>query len=87
MSHSLKLVLAADELLALQLAQPCRVLATSGRHWLTVNGRDICLDETCRSALLPRGKVLIEGCGRLELYAEAQSPRLRPRLHLNTVSI
>jgi hypothetical protein len=87
MSHTLKLVLTENELLVLQLSRPTRVTATSGRHWLTVDGRDICLGPDCRDATLPRGKVLIEGSGRLELSAAPDTRCPQPRLRLNTLSI
>lgn len=66
MSHSLRLELMRGELLVLQLVQAGKVLALRGGHWLTVDGRDVCLNEG-ESAMLPAGKILLEGNGLLQL--------------------
>lgn len=66
MSHSLRLELADGELLVLLLSRRCRLHARSGAHWLTIDGQDICL-QGGESAVLPAGKLLLEGHGQLEM--------------------
>jgi hypothetical protein len=74
MSHSLRLELADGELLVLQLSRRCRIFARSGAHWLTVDGLDICL-QGGESALLPAGKLLLEGHGQLEMQPGTDTPQ------------
>lgn len=74
MSHSLRLELADGELLVLQLSRRCRIYARSGAHWLTVDGLDICL-QGGESALLPAGKLLLEGHGQLEMQPSTDTPQ------------
>lgn len=74
MSHSLRLELADGELLVLQLSRRSHIHARSGAHWLTIDGQDICL-QGGESALLPAGKLLLEGHGRLEMQPCSDTPR------------
>ena len=89
MAHSLRLELADGELLVLQLARRCQLIARSGSHWLTIDGRDVCLHDG-ESADLPAGKLLLEGRGQLEvrLCADQAATRhawLRLGSHYQTV--
>lgn len=89
MAHSIRLELADGELLVIQLAQPCQLFARSGAHWLTIAGRDICLHDG-ESADLPKGKLLLEGRGQLEVRlcaseAKPQHAWLRLGSHYQTV--
>ena len=89
MAHSLRLELADGELLVLQLARRCQLIARSGSHWLTIDGRDICLHDG-ESTELPAGKLLLEGRGQLEVrlctdQAEAQHAWLSLGSHYQTI--
>lgn len=89
MPHSLRLELAVGELLVIQLSRRCQLFARNGSHWLTIDGRDICLHDG-ESAELPAGKLLLEGRGQLEVRlcaseAEAQHAWLRLGSHYQTV--
>ena len=89
MAHSLRLELADGELLVLQLARRCQLIARSGSHWLTIDGRDICLHDG-ESADLPAGKLLLEGRGQLEVrlctdQAATRHAWLRLGSHYQTV--
>ncbi|NWK78569.1 hypothetical protein [Aquitalea sp. LB_tupeE] len=74
MSHSLRLELAAGELLVVQLSHPCQIYARSGAHWLTIDGLDICL-QGGDTVQLPAGKLLLEGRGQLEMRPGTNFPQ------------
>ncbi|MBV8045545.1 MAG: hypothetical protein JO171_00200 [Paludibacterium sp.] len=78
MSPFLRLELKPGELLVLQLTQPCQARSESGAFWLSIAGEDICLSDR-QGASLPRGRLLVEGTGRLTLAwpAAARSVPLR----------
>lgn len=78
MNPVLRLELKPDELLSLSLSRACAVHALSGEHWLSVAGRDYCLEGGQR-AVLPRGHLLIEGSGRLALQVAAPRRRSWPQ--------
>lgn len=86
MEHVLHLTLHARELLVLQLVRPCQVRALSGAHWLSINGQDICLYGG-EQALLPAGKLLLEGHGRLDLHGQTTAATANTALPLGFISI
>ena len=86
MEHVLHLGLQRHELVALQMAHPGRAVAVSGSHWLTINGLDICL-HAGQHALLPAGKLLLEGDGRLDLQGLPAKERAGNGLKLGLISV
>lgn len=66
MNPVLRLELQSGDLLALTLSAPCMACARGGEFWLSVAGEDFCL-ESGQCARLPRGRLLVEGCGHLSL--------------------
>ncbi|MBI3144958.1 MAG: hypothetical protein HYZ18_06770 [Pseudogulbenkiania sp.] len=79
MQHLLRVELASHELLVIELPSVGQVRAVSGTHWLTVDGRDICLAPG-ETEIIPEGKILAEGHGMLE-FTRPQ-PQLRKRFGL-----
>ncbi|BAK75741.1 hypothetical protein NH8B_0909 [Pseudogulbenkiania sp. NH8B] len=65
MQHHLRVELASQELLAIELPSAVEVRAVSGYHWLTVDGLDVYLAPGERETV-PAGKILAEGLGQLE---------------------
>lgn len=73
MQHHLRVELASQELLAIELPSALQVRAVSGTHWLTVDGLDVCLAPGERETI-PAGKILAEGQGVLEFSQPAGQP-------------
>jgi len=86
MSNTLRLILKENELLVLQLANSCLVRSLNGRQWLTIDGRDICLDATGGLVTLPAGKLLLEGSGSIELNLAQDPARHSSRVRFNSLS-
>lgn len=77
---STRLLLQEHDLTVLQLDMPYLARALSGRHWLSVDGLDICLNSG-QEAMVPAGKVLLEGDGELQLLiVSAAKPATMLRL-------
>jgi len=86
MSNTLRLILKENELLVLQLANACQIRSLNGRQWLTIDGRDICLDAAERQVTLPAGKLLLEGSGSIELNLAQDPSRHSSRVRFNSFS-
>lgn len=76
--HSVKWLVTKDQLLSFWLEQQAYVVALKGRHWMTSQGTDVCLEPGDFTCLAP-GLILLEGDGEIALFlaADEASPRVR----------
>lgn len=76
--HSVKWLVTKDQLLSFWLEQQAYVVALKGRHWMTCQGIDVCLETGYFTRLAP-GLILLEGDGEIALFLadHEASPRLR----------
>ena len=65
--HTLKWLVTKDQLLSFWLEQQAYVIALKGRHWMTSQGIDVCLEQGTFTCLAP-GLILLEGEGEIALY-------------------
>ena len=74
--HTLKWLVTKDQLLSFWLEQQAYVIALKGRHWMTSQGTDVCLEQGYFTCLAP-GLILLEGEGEIALYLAGNeaSPR------------
>lgn len=74
--HTLKWLVSKDQLLSFWLEQQAYVIALKGRHWMTSQGTDVCLEQGYFTCVAP-GLILLEGEGEIALYLAGNeaSPR------------
>ncbi|WEL89230.1 hypothetical protein P0D90_04700 [Pseudomonas sp. CBSPCBW29] len=65
--HSLKWLVTKDQLLSFWLEQQAYVIGLKGRHWMTSQGTDVCLEQGYFTCLAP-GLILLQGEGEIALY-------------------
>ncbi|MDQ0740479.1 hypothetical protein [Pseudomonas sp. W4I3] len=82
--HSLKWLVTKDQLFSFWLEQQAYVVALKGRHWITSEGSDVCLEQGYFTRLAP-SLILLEGEGEIELFVapEAEAETGSPGLLLN----